>query len=145
MHLKITSLWWVVFDGDISKATLPTYDGEITILPGHQPLSSVIKAGILTFVPTWESTDLEIIDGKVHVSVSKWLVLIDGKQIVVTTSAATSSLEEGVEVLEKMKKDMEEELAKIKADGNASDLELAIDNMDKIEADIRLAKIGKIS
>lgn len=145
MHLKITSLWWTIFDGEISKATVPTYDGEITILNGHQPLSSVVKAGILSFVPAWEYTDGELIDGKAHISVSKWLVLIDGKQIVVTTSAATSSVEESTEVLETMRKDMEEKLAQIKEDGNASDLEIAIENMEKIQADIKLSKIGKIS
>gem|GEM_PF-5977974 len=37
--------------GAVEKVTLPTEIGEITILPGHQPLISVIKTGMIRLVP----------------------------------------------------------------------------------------------
>jgi F0F1-type ATP synthase epsilon subunit len=43
MHLKISAPDKTIFDGKIKKVTLPTEEGEITVLPGHQPLSSVVK------------------------------------------------------------------------------------------------------
>lgn len=79
-----------------------------------------------------------------QIAVSKGLVLVDGKTIVITTSAATTSPEESAEVLEDMKKKMSDDLEKIKVDGNAEDLEKALENMEKIQADIRLVKMRNI-
>lgn len=145
MHLRIVALWGTVYEWEIQKATIPTYDGEITILPGHQPLSSVVKAGLLSFVPAGDVSatgeGVTLVDGNFYISVSKGLILIDGKQITVTTSAATTSPDESVEVLQTMQAEMEAQLEKIKVDGNASDLELAVDNMEKIQADIKLARL----
>lgn len=143
MHLKITSLWWVVYEWDVSKVTIPTYIWQVTILPDHQPLTSVVKAWVVSFEPadTSPTSDLVEVDGKFHLSVSKWLMLVDWSTILITTSAATTSPQQSLDVLEQMKATMEQELAKIKEDGNATQLDLAVENMEKIQADIRLAKL----
>lgn len=64
--------------------------------------------------------------------------------MIITTSAATSSPSESEEVLTKMKADMEKQLATIRDDGNAEDLERALENMEKIQAELKLAKIGNL-
>jgi hypothetical protein len=69
------------------------------------------------------------------------MLLVDGNSIVVTTSAATTSPSETQEVLQQMKTDMEAELATIRDDGNAEELEKALENMEKIQADIQLVKL----
>lgn len=143
MHLKITAPGGVWYEWEITKVTIPTESGEITILPWHQPLTSVVKAGVISFVPEWDlgEWDFVVVEGKVQVAVSKGLLLVDGEQVVITTSAATTSPEHSEEVLQQMKSDMSAELEKIRDDGNAEDLEKAMDNMAKVEADLRLVKL----
>ena len=126
--------------------TVPTEVGEITILPWHQPLSTIVLPGLLRVYldPSYDgdTTDLVMDAGAVVISVSKWLMMTDGAQTTITTSLATTSLSESEEVLQQMKADMEASLATIRETGNAEDLEVALANMDKINADIRLAKLG---
>gem|GEM_PF-2793913 len=106
----------------------------------------MVKAGVLSFETSesLNSDEYTIKDNKVIMSISKGIILIDGETVVITTSLATSSPSESEEVLLQMKKDMEAELEKIRDDGNAEELEMALENMEKIEADIKLSKLGKI-
>jgi hypothetical protein len=62
----------------------------------------------------------------------------------VTTSVGTSGSQETTEVLEKMYADMVVKIAQIKTDGNEEDLEDAIMHMEKITANLRIAKIGNV-
>lgn len=146
MHLKISAPDKTIFDGKIKKVTLPTEEGEITVLPGHQPLSSVVKPWLVSFVSEDpQDTEEYIVDkGVVTLSVSKWIVFVDGNSIIVTTSAATKSPEESAEVLQQMKKDMEATLEKIKVEGSVEDLEKAMVNLQKVSADIRLVKLKHV-
>lgn len=51
MHLKIASPEKQIYAGEVEQMTLPTESGEITILPGHIPLTTVVSAGILRCTP----------------------------------------------------------------------------------------------
>ncbi len=146
MHLKISAPWWVVFDWVVSKVTIPTYSWEITILPWHQPLSSVIKTWVVSFETTEDVGEgFVVTQNKVNISVSKWILLVDGENVLLTTSAATSSPTQTQEVLQNMSSQMEEDLAKIRDEGNAEDLEKALENMEKIQADIKLIKLRNLT
>ena len=145
MHLKISSPQSVLFNDSIQKVTLPTGVGEITILPWHQPLSTVLFPWLVTVttdVDLWESFVKK--DGQVILSVSKGLVLVDWESIVITTSVGVTSASESHEVLAKMQADLEAELELIKVEGNKEELEAALMNLEKVNADMRLAKFGKI-
>lgn len=145
MHLKISSPQSVLFNDSIQKVTLPTGVGEITILPWHQPLSTVLFPWLVTVttdVDLWESFVKK--DGQVILSVSKGLVLVDWESIVITTSVGVKSASESHEVLAKMQADLEAELELIKVEGNKEELEAALMNLEKVNADMRLAKFGKI-
>lgn len=146
MNLKISSTQWTIFHWAISKMTVPTEVGEITIMPWHQPLSTIVLPGLVrvTLDASYEwDTDAFIMDAwSVVISVSKGLMMTDGTQTTITTSLATTSPSESADVLAQMKTDMEATLATIRETWNAEDIELAIANMDKINADIRLAKLG---
>ena len=47
LHLKIITPKKIVREEDIKSATIPTVDGEITILPLHENLFSLLKEGIV--------------------------------------------------------------------------------------------------
>jgi F-type H+-transporting ATPase subunit epsilon len=68
----------VVFQKDIRQVTVPTTSGEITVLPDHIPLISVLKPGVLEIVSG--EKDLEIISvsgGFIEVLKDKIVILAD--------------------------------------------------------------------
>jgi F-type H+-transporting ATPase subunit epsilon len=44
-HLRVLSPLGTAFEGDVKQATLPTPDGEITILAHHMPIVAVLAEG----------------------------------------------------------------------------------------------------
>lgn len=48
LQLKIITPRKVVLEEEISSITLPTADGEITVLPRHANLFSLLKEGVIT-------------------------------------------------------------------------------------------------
>ncbi len=46
-HLEIATPERVVYSDEVESVTLPTVDGEITVLANHVPLVTVLKAGEL--------------------------------------------------------------------------------------------------
>ena len=47
LHLSIVSPEKSIFDGDVKIVTLPGTIGSFSILPGHAPIVSSLKAGTL--------------------------------------------------------------------------------------------------
>lgn len=88
--------------------------------------------------------DYVIVDGKIVISIARWLLLVHEDDIIVTTSVWTNSPKETTEVLEKMQKDMEERINRIKMEGNEDELEEALIHMEKITSDLRMAKIKNV-
>ena len=145
MHLKISSPESVLFNYDIEKVTLPTEIGEITILPWHQPLSTVLASWIISVTTEEKLWDKYIVhEWQVRVSVGKWLVMVDGENIIVTTSVWVTSVDESEKVLQAMKQKLEEELEAIKVEWNKEQLEAAIMNLEKVTADLRMSKFRKV-
>ena len=48
MRLKIVTPERTVFEDEVDSVTLPARDGEITILPHHIPLVSLLMSGVIT-------------------------------------------------------------------------------------------------
>lgn len=47
IHFELVSLEGVKFSEDVYEVLLPTIDGEIGVMPGHMPLISVAKHGVV--------------------------------------------------------------------------------------------------
>ncbi len=145
MFVKITSADWEIFKGEAKKITVPTERGQITILPHHQPLVSVVVPGIVKIgvedqelkKKFWISEQEE----DIFLSVSKWVLYVDGENVYILTSAASADVKQKLEVLEKMKQELEEELRKLKSKGSVEEIEKALINLQKISADIKLYKL----
>lgn len=52
MHLKITSLEGLIRNEDIKQLTVDTLNGQITVLPGHDNMISVLAPGLIKVVPS---------------------------------------------------------------------------------------------
>jgi F-type H+-transporting ATPase subunit epsilon len=47
LHFDLVSPERVLFSGELDAVLLPGEEGEMTVLPGHAPLMSVLKAGFV--------------------------------------------------------------------------------------------------
>lgn len=47
IHLTVLNLETKLFEGDVSAITLPGKKGELTVLPGHLPIITLIKTGAI--------------------------------------------------------------------------------------------------
>ena len=71
MKLQILSLDGSKYDGEASQVTLPTTDGEITVLKNHIPLITTLKSGSIRF----PSQEISISGGFAEVTKDKVVVL----------------------------------------------------------------------
>ncbi len=73
MELRIYSLEGIKFEGEVSQVSLPTTDGEITVLKNHIPLITTLKQGKIKA----GMEDIEINGGFAEVGNNKVVVLIN--------------------------------------------------------------------
>ena len=72
MHIEIITPDCTIYSGEADKISLPTPDGEITVLPHHIPLISIVIPGTV-----------EIRSGRVEnlFAVSRGVIEVDGKTV----------------------------------------------------------------
>ena len=71
MKLNIYTLDGTKFEGDVAQVSLPAKDGEITILPHHIPVITILQKG---FIKT-EKEQIEINGGVAEIDGEKVVVL----------------------------------------------------------------------
>lgn len=77
IKFKIVTPEKTVFESEIDQVTLPTAEGEITVLPDHIPLISVLKAGDLVIKKDGEESDIAVSSGMIEVQKNEITVLAD--------------------------------------------------------------------
>ncbi|NCF75053.1 MAG: F0F1 ATP synthase subunit epsilon [Xanthomonadaceae bacterium] len=77
MKFEIVTPEKTVFKKDINQITIPTKDGEITVLPNHIPLISVLVPGEIIIKKDGESFSIAVSGGFVEVSIDKVVILAD--------------------------------------------------------------------
>lgn len=77
MKLFIYKLGETLYEGDASSITLPSADGELTILPHHIPLVTYLKAGTIHIKNEDKITDFPISGGFAEVKGEKTILLVD--------------------------------------------------------------------
>ncbi len=79
LHLKIITPKKIVFEKEVNSVTVPAADGEITILPRHSNLFSLLKEGIIK-VKSGSDED--------YFSIGAGYVETDGKEVIILVSRA---------------------------------------------------------
>lgn len=129
IHFKITTPERVVFKDDVDSVTLPTTSGEITILPNHIPLISIMSPGEIII----KNGDKEVL-----IATSGGFVEVLSTKVVVLADSADRS--EGIDIkkvevaIEKAKKLREERAHDSREFANLSAL---------IEKELARAKVGR--
>jgi F-type H+-transporting ATPase subunit epsilon len=77
IKFKIVTPEKTVYEAEINQVTLPTQEGEITVLPGHIPLISVLQAGELVAKVGGEEIAMAVSGGIVEVRKNELVILAD--------------------------------------------------------------------
>lgn len=148
MYLTLISPKEKIFEWKINKATIPTEAGIITVLPHHIPLGSILKPGILSFTPIdiknnnfIKSADFLFKDDSIQLSISAGSLYVDGKNIIIMVSEATIDPESDLETLENLKKQMEEDIKKVRLQWDIDSIEKSYLSLQKLTADLHLKKL----
>ncbi len=75
MKLLVYSLEGSLFEGDVAQVSLPAKDGEITILPEHIPLITILKKGLIKIGHGSDMREIEIPGGFAEIDGEKVVVL----------------------------------------------------------------------
>ncbi len=67
MLLKIVTPDGITYESEIDQVSLPTQTGEITVLPQHIPLVSVLKAGEVRIQKNGQEVELAVSGGVVEI------------------------------------------------------------------------------
>jgi F-type H+-transporting ATPase subunit epsilon len=106
LKFKIVTPEKTIYENEIFQVTIPTTEGEITILPNHIPLISVLKAGDLRFKDS---------NGEQHMAVSGGFVEVQGKnQIVILADHAQRVEDIDIDKAEEARKRAQEQMEKLK-------------------------------
>jgi F-type H+-transporting ATPase subunit epsilon len=76
-ELSVVTATGTIADGPVRSVTVPTTDGEITVLPEHVPLVSVIRAGVITIRTDKDEQHLAVSGGFLKVAADSVAVLAD--------------------------------------------------------------------
>ena len=80
MNLKLVTLGGVKLDEAVYSVTIPTIDGESSVLPSHEPLVTVARDGVITVRRTKETQEEEffaISGGVVEIDQTGVRILVD--------------------------------------------------------------------
>jgi F-type H+-transporting ATPase subunit epsilon len=146
MQLKIISMNQIAFSGHVDEVIIPTEIGEISILPDHQPLTSIVRPGLVGIIPAQPTDTWYVIDqDMIKISVGSGVVQVIDDEIVILTAMSVVTPTQSKEVLEKLYADTQADLASIDVQTNPEALEKALHDMEVIDAELRLARIAGVS
>lgn len=79
IHLKIITPKKIVYEKEVNSITAPAYDGEITILPKHSNLFTLLKEGVIK---------IKINEDEDYFSIGAGYLETDGKEATILVSRA---------------------------------------------------------
>src|SRR6202163_2891670 len=77
LHLEFVAPESVLFSGDVDQVDLPGAEGDMGILPGHAPLVTALRPGIVTVFSGGKREPVVVIGGFAEVSPAGLTVLAD--------------------------------------------------------------------
>jgi F-type H+-transporting ATPase subunit epsilon len=77
LHVEFVSPERVLYSGDVDQVDLPGAEGDMGILPGHAPLVTALRPGIVTIYRDGAPLPVVVIGGFAEVSPAGLTVLAD--------------------------------------------------------------------
>jgi F-type H+-transporting ATPase subunit epsilon len=106
LHFELVSPARLLFSGEVASVTLPGTEGEMGIYPGHSPILSTLKPGVVTVYKDGGSTDRIFVKGG--------MVEVNPQGLTLLAEVAIPMAELDAAALAKQIKNAEEDLADAK-------------------------------
>ena len=106
LHFELVSPARLLFSGDVASVTIPGTEGEMGIYPGHAPILSTLKPGVVTVYRDGGSTDRIFVKGG--------MVEVNPQGLTLLAEVAIPMAELDAAALAKQIKNAEEDLADAK-------------------------------
>lgn len=110
MKLLIITPERLVFEEDIDQVTLPTKEGEITVLPHHIPLVGIVQPGEIFIKKGDQEIPLAVSGGMIQVRPDEIIILADSAERVeeIVEERAEQARQRALTLLEEKRHDMTE-------------------------------------
>ena len=123
LHFELVSPARLLFSGSVASVTIPGSEGEMGIFPGHSPVLSTLKPGVVTVYKDGATTERIFVKGG--------MVEVNPQGLTLLAEVAIPMAELSAEVLAKQIKNAEEDLADAKP-GEAT--RKATETLDQLKA-----------
>src|ERR1700749_92857 len=125
LHFEFVSPERVLFSGDVDQVDLPGAEGDMGILPGHAPLVTALRPGIITIFIGDTREPVVVIGGFAEVSPAGLTVLAD---------SAVAREDFDMTVLASEIKDAEEDVADCTDDAQRDKLTRHLEQLKSLQA-----------
>ncbi|MFV0426823.1 MAG: F0F1 ATP synthase subunit epsilon [Beutenbergiaceae bacterium] len=78
LQVEVVGPTHVLWEGEASMVSAPAAEGSMGVLPGHQPVLSVMQPGVVTVAPVaGESVEIEVEGGFFSVDSDQVTIVLD--------------------------------------------------------------------
>ena len=77
LHFEFVSPESVLFSGDVDQVDLPGIEGDLGVLPGHAPMVTLLRPGIVTIVREGQREPVVVVGGFAEMGPGGLTVLAD--------------------------------------------------------------------
>ena len=125
LHFEFVSPESVLFSGDVDQVDLPGIEGDLGVLPGHAPIVTLLRPGIVTIMREGQREPVVVVGGFAEMGPGGLTVLAD---------RAGSREDFDLDLLASDIKDIEEDVADCKDDAQRDKLTRRLDQMRALQA-----------
>lgn len=94
-HLEIVTPDGPTFKGEVESLVLPAWEGQLGVLPGHEPMVAVMKPGPMRFHAEGKDEWLAISGGFAQIGPQKVVVLAETAELAEAIDAARAKAQAG--------------------------------------------------
>ena len=124
LHFEFVSPESVLFSGDVDQVDLPGMEGDLGVLPGHAPLVTLLRPGIVTIIRDGNREPVVVVGGFAEMSPAGLTVLAD---------RAGSREDFDLDLLAGDIKDAEEDIADCRDDAQRDKLNRHLDQLRALQ------------
>ena len=125
LHFEFVSPETVLFSGDVDQVDLPGIEGDLGVLPGHAPMVTLLRPGIVTIMREGQREAVVVVGGFAEMGPGGLTVLAD---------RAGAREDFDLQALADDIKDSEEDVADCKDDAQRDKLARRVDQLRALQA-----------
>jgi F-type H+-transporting ATPase subunit epsilon len=125
LHFEFVSPEAVLFSGEVDQVDLPGAEGDLGVLPGHAPMVTLLRPGIVTIMREGQREPIVVVGGFAEMGPGGLTVLAD---------RAGSREDFDLDLLASDIKDAEEDLADCKDDAQRDKLARRVEQLRALQA-----------